>query len=244
LYFKNQLKDRVFIIKRMSSIKSVVAKKTTASKKTVAQKEPVADVIVPVVQTEVVIQPPVVESTEDNLVDEDIIQAKRGAPTRESVLQTFEDLIKSVETEMDTLREGDTKNKGVKFLRTLNKKLKILRNQSSRIIKQKRASVKKSTNNNSGFLKPVKISTEMAKFTGWDKDELKSRVDVTKFLCDYIRNNNLQNPKDKRQIVADAKLQKLLKYDPKKETEPLTYFKLQSSLKGHFIKPDVAPITA
>ncbi len=228
----------------MSSIKSVVAKKTTASKKTVAQKEPVADVIVPVVQTEVVIQPPVVESTEDNLVDEDIIQAKRGAPTRESVLQTFEDLIKSVETEMDTLREGDTKNKGVKFLRTLNKKLKILRNQSSRIIKQKRASVKKSTNNNSGFLKPVKISTEMAKFTGWDKDELKSRVDVTKFLCDYIRNNNLQNPKDKRQIVADAKLQKLLKYDPKKETEPLTYFKLQSSLKGHFIKPDVAPITA
>jgi chromatin remodeling complex protein RSC6 len=228
----------------MSSIKSVVAKKTTASKKTVAQKEPVADVIVPEVQTEVVIQPPVVESTEDNLVDEDIIQAKRGAPTRESVLQTFEDLIKSVETEMDTLREGDTKNKGVKFLRTLNKKLKILRNQSSRIIKQKRASVKKSTNNNSGFLKPVKISTEMAKFTGWDKDELKSRVDVTKFLCDYIRNNNLQNPKDKRQIVADAKLQKLLKYDPKKETEPLTYFKLQSSLKGHFIKPEVASITA
>jgi len=230
----------------MSSIKSVVAKKTTASKKTVAQKEPVADVIVPVVQTEVVIQPPVVESTEDNLVDidEDIIQAKRGAPTRESVLQTFEDLIKSVETEMDTLREGDTKNKGVKFLRTLNKKLKILRNQSSRIIKQKRASAKKSTNNNSGFLKPVKISTEMAKFTGWDKDELKSRVDVTKFLCDYIRNNNLQNPKDKRQIVADAKLQKLLKYDPKKETEPLTYFKLQSSLKGHFIKPEASAITA
>jgi chromatin remodeling complex protein RSC6 len=233
----------------MSSIKSVVAKKTTASKKTVAQKEPVADVIVPEVQTEVVIQPPVVESSEDNLVednlvDEDISQSKRGAPTRESVLQTFEDLIKSVETEMDTLREGDTKNKGVKFLRTLNKKLKILRNQSSRIIKQKRASVKKSTNNNSGFLKPVKISTEMAKFTGWDKDELKSRVDVTKFLCDYIRNNNLQNPKDKRQILADGKLQKLLKYDPKKETEPLTYFKLQSSLKGHFIKPEAAAITA
>jgi chromatin remodeling complex protein RSC6 len=223
----------------MSSIKSsVVAKKTTASKKTVAPKEPVAEVIVPEVQTQAVEAP--VESSEDTIVD----SVKRGAPTRDIVLASFDELIQSIETEMEGLREGDAKNKGVKFLRTLNKRLKVLKNQSSRIIKDKRVSAKKGTNNNSGFLKPVKISTEMAKFTGWDKDELKSRVDVTKFLCDYIRNNNLQNPKDKRQILADGKLQKLLKYDPKKETEPLTYFKLQSSLKGHFIKPEAAAITA
>jgi chromatin remodeling complex protein RSC6 len=228
----------------MSSIKSsVVAKKTTVSKKTVAPKEqPVAEVIVPEVQTQVAVEAPV-ESSEDTIVDVDS-HVKRGAPTRDNVLQSFDEIIKSIETEMEGLREGDTKNKGVKFLRTLNKRIKVLKNQSSRIIKDKRVSAKKGTNNNSGFLKPVKISTEMAKFTGWDKDELKSRVDVTKFLCDYIRNNNLQNPKDKRQILADGKLQKLLKYDPKKETEPLTYFKLQSSLKGHFIKPDVAPIAA
>jgi chromatin remodeling complex protein RSC6 len=229
----------------MSSTKSsVVAKKTTASKKTVAPKEQVAEVIVPEVQTQAVEAP--VESSEDTIIDgaTDSSLVKRGAPTRDIVLASFDELIKSIEVEMEGLREGDAKNKGVKFLRTLNKRLKVLKNQSSRIIKDKRVSAKKGTNNNSGFLKPVKISTEMAKFTGWDKDELKSRVDVTKFLCDYIRNNNLQNPKDKRQIVADAKLQKLLKYDPKKETEPLTYFKLQSSLKGHFIKPDVAPITA
>jgi len=228
----------------MSSTKSsVVAKKTTVSRKAVAPKEPVAEIVVPEVQTQAVEAP-----VEDTIVDSGAInedsQVKRGAPTRDIILQTFDELIKSVEVEIEGLREGDSKNKGVKFLRTLNKRIKILKNQSSRIIKDKRVSAKKGTNNNSGFLKPVKISTEMAKFTGWDKDELKSRVDVTKFLCDYIRNNNLQNPKDKRQIVADAKLQKLLKYDPKKETEPLTYFKLQSSLKGHFIKPDVAPITA
>ena len=227
----------------MSSIKSsVVAKKTTASKKTVVPKEQVAEVIVPEVQTQVAVEAPV-ESSEDTIVDVDS-HVKRGAPTRDIVLQSFDEIIKSIDTEMEGLREGDTKNKGVKFLRTLNKRIKALKNQSSRIIKDKRVSAKKGTNNNSGFLKPVKISTEMAKFTGWDKDELKSRVDVTKFLCDYIRNNNLQNPKDKRQILADGKLQKLLKYDPKKETEPLTYFKLQSSLKGHFIKPDAAPIAA
>jgi chromatin remodeling complex protein RSC6 len=228
----------------MSSNKSsVVAKKTTVSKKAVAPKESAVDVVVPEVQTEVVVQPPVAETaSEDNV--EDAVQTKRGLPTRESVLQSFEEIIKSIETEMESLREGDGKTKGVKFLRTIGKKIKILKNQSSRIIKDKRVSAKKNTNNNSGFLKPVKISTEMAKFTGWDKDELRSRVAVTKYLCDYIRSNNLQNPKDKRQILADAKLQKLLKYDPKKETEPLTYFKLQSALKGHFIKPEATAITA
>ena len=210
----------------MSSNKTVVAKKTV-SKKTVKEPQVVKG---PVVEPEVVDEV-VDESTED-------LGDKRKVITKESVIQSFEYLIKSIESEMDSLREGDAKNKGIKFLRTLNKRLKILKNQSSRIIKQKRTSTKKNTNNNSGFLKPVKISTEMAKFTGWDKDELKSRVDVTKYLCQYIRDNNLQNPKDKRQILTDSKLQKLLRFDPKKETEPLTYFRLQTQLKSHFLKPD------
>lgn len=209
----------------MSSNKAVVAKKTV-SRKAVAPK---------VVKPEPVVEEEVV--SEDSPVAE--VTDKRRAPTKELVLQSFDELVKSIESEMETLREGDAKNKGIKFLRTLNKRIKILKNQSSRIIKAKRNPSKKTTNNNSGFLKPVKISTEMAKFTGWDKDELKSRVDVTKYLCQYIRENNLQNPKDKRQILADSKLQKLLRYDPKKETEPLTYFKLQSQLKSHFIKDEV-----
>ena len=216
----------------MSSNKNVAAKKTVSKKTTTKETVQSVPAVVAEETTEVV--DGVVDSTEESSTD------KRKLPTRDSVIQSFDDLIKSIETEMETLREGDsTKNKGIKFLRTLNKRIKILKNQSSRIIKQKRVSTKKSTNNNSGFLKPVKISTEMAIFTGWDKDELRSRVDVTKFLCQYIRENNLQNPKDKRQILADSKLQKLLKYDPKKESDPLTYFKLQSSLKPHFVKTEL-----
>ena len=212
-----------------SKQQSVVAKKTVSSKKSVS-----TPAQVPVEPTPV--SEPVTESTDETTNDDG--SDKRKTPTRESIMDSFDELIRSVETEMEALREGDTKNKGIKFLKTINKKLKILKNQSSRIIKQKRVSTKKTTNNNSGFLKPVKISSDMAKFTGWDKDELKSRVQVTKYLCAYIKDNNLQNPEDKRQIIADSKLQKLLKYDPKKETEPLTYFRLQNKLKGHFIKPE------
>ena len=76
----------------------------------------------------------------------------------------------------------------------------------------------------------------MAKFTGWNATELKSRVDVTKYLCNYIKEHNLQNPEDKRQIIPDAKLAKLIKYDSKKENEPLRYYSLQRFLKPHFLK--------
>ena len=171
--------------------------------------------------------------------DETSEKKKRVAPTRESVVSSFDEVIQMVETEIASLRDSSSKTKGVKFLRSLNKRLKTLKIQVSRIKQRSSTKVVSSTttnNTNSGFLKPVKISSDMAKFTGWNPDELKSRVDVTKFLCNYIRENNLQNPTDKRQIIPDAKLSKLIKYDSKKENEPLRYYSLQKFLKPHFMK--------
>lgn len=194
---------------------------------------------------EVVVAAPTQVVDEDEHVveddeDEDGSSKKRVPPSRETIMQSFEDIIGSIESEIESLREGDNKTKGIKFLRTLNKKLKILKNHSGRIIKNKKTTIRKTTsNNNSGFLKPVQISKEMAKFTGWDSEQLRSRVDVTKFLCNYIKENSLQNPTDRRQILADAKLSKLLKYDVKKEGAPLTYFRVQTCLKNHFVKPEI-----
>lgn len=163
--------------------------------------------------------------------------SKRVAPTKESVLQGFDDLLATVEEEIARLRESQTKTKGVKYLRSLGKRVKTLRSQSSRVMKQKKRTVRKN-NNNSGFLKPVNISKEMCKFTGWKAGEKKSRVDVTKHICNYIKEHDLQNPKDKRQILADPKLSKLLGYDSKKESEPLTYYRIQSFMKPHFLKDE------
>jgi chromatin remodeling complex protein RSC6 len=178
-----------------------------------------------------------VETVDDS--DKSSSGEKKRTITRDIVLSSFDEIIKSIEDEIETLREGDSKVKGIKFFKTLNKRLKTLKTYSSRLIKDKKSATSKSANKNSGFLKPVPISKEMAKFTGWNSEELKSRVDVTKFLCNYIRDNNLQNPKDRRQIVVDGKLSKLLKYDAKKETTPLTYYKMQSSIKHHFLKPEL-----
>lgn len=179
-------------------------------------------------------------------VDSDeVVETKtRRQPTRESVVESFDELVASIESEIARLRETpQTKTKGVKFLRSLGKRVKSLRGQTTRVMKQ-RVRTNRKNNNNSGFLKPVQISKEMAKFTGWDPELLRSRVDVTKYVCNYIRENNLQNPTDRRQILADSKLSKLLSYDAKKATEPLTYYRIQTHLKPHFIKSEVPPASA
>jgi chromatin remodeling complex protein RSC6 len=187
---------------------------------------------------------PIKEEVEEELVEEVIEEVADETPgtkkriiiNKESIMNSFDEIISSIENEISQIRDSSNKNKGIKFLRSLNKKIKTLKTHSFKIIKTRNSSTKKSNNNNSGFLKPVKISNEMAKFTGWNANELRSRVDVTKFLCNYIKENNLQNPTDKRQIIADNKLCKLLDYDPKKMKEPLTYYRIQSYIKPHFVK--------
>lgn len=83
----------------------------------------------------------------------------------------------------------------------------------------------------SGFNKPLSITKEMADFAGWDVEEKKSRTDVTVFLCDYVKNNNLQNPTYRRIILPDKKLAGLLRLEDKLE-KPLDYSTMQQYI-GH-----------
>ena len=56
---------------------------------------------------------------------------------------------------------------------------------------------------NSAFMKPMTISSELAEVVG--KGPM-PRSEVVKKLWAYIKKNNLQDPKNKRNIVADAAL--------------------------------------
>lgn len=159
----------------------------------------------------------------------------KNIPTPESVLELFNDLIGIIEGEIKRIKESPVKMKGCRFLHSIKRRVITLRTQHRRVLKQKRKV--QCTNRNYGFQKPVQISKELAEFTSWPKEELRSRVDVTKYICNYITENKLQNPQDKRQIIPDNKLQKLLGFNPKKSKEPLKYCTIQSCLKnqGHFI---------
>lgn len=87
----------------------------------------------------------------------------------------------------------------------------------------------------SGFVKPTKISLELATFLGKEKGTEMARTEVTREINGYIRLHNLQDPKNGRIILADESLRKLLKLGDKDE---LTYFNLQRYMSPHFAKKD------
>jgi len=165
---------------------------------------------------------------------------ERRVPTKESLHTDFEALLAKISGEVERLRAAKPKAKGVKFLKTINKDIKQLHSDVNRVNKFKKNGERKASTS-SGFLKPVNISGELAKFTGWDVSKAYSRTAVTKFICNYIKTKKLYEEADKRNILCDASLKSLLKYDPANppkdeegKPQPLTYFRLQQYLKGHF----------
>jgi upstream activation factor subunit UAF30 len=94
---------------------------------------------------------------------------------------------------------------------------------------------KKSTGNRqpSGFVKPTRISDELAAFLGKPVGTELARTSVSKEINLYIRTNSLQDPTNGRKILPDAKLSKLLKVS---KDDEVTYFNLQRYMKHHFVK--------
>ena len=159
----------------------------------------------PVVEVVAPPSPPVVEEevppppTEEVVVDSTTVSPSNEEPTDpvEKLQKQFEDLRTLLNAELEALN-GDKplkKNKMITLLRKVVRQVNQVEKQSFRLVK-----TKKTVNKNkviSGFQKPTRISKDLAKFTGWDQAQLRSRVDVTKFICDYIKQHNLQDPQDK-----------------------------------------------
>jgi upstream activation factor subunit UAF30 len=59
-----------------------------------------------------------------------------------------------------------------------------------------------------------------------------ARTEVTQFIIKYIKENNLQNPENRKKIMPDDTLKKLLAV---KEEEDVTYFNLQKYMNRHFV---------
>ena len=75
-----------------------------------------------------------------------------------------------------------------------------------------------------GLSKVLTPSAELAAVVG--KDPL-TRADVVSKLWDYIKKNNLQNPANKREILADDKLEKVFGKDK------VTMFEMNKLISPH-----------
>ena len=130
-------------------------------------------------------------------------------------LQQLGAMISSLKTEYRSLQKQWSRD------------MKIVQKQSS---KNKRKSGNRKP---SGFVKPTRISDELASFLGKEKGTEMARTSVTKEINAYIRAHGLQDTTNGRKINPDTKLSSLLKL---KKDDQLTYFNLQKFMCHHFAK--------
>ena len=196
--------------------KATKAKKTTStkSKKSVAKKVVAAAPVVaaPVVAAPVAAAPVVAAPV-------------AAAPTVPTLTESFQELL----GQLQALRSQLTSVTG--HVRALQKRAdRELKNAQKASKKRQRRTGNRAP---SGFVKPTKISLELANFLGKPKGTEMARTEVTREINKYIRANKLQDKDNGRIILADTKLRKLLKL---KKDDELTYFNLQLYMSPHFAK--------
>lgn len=85
-----------------------------------------------------------------------------------------------------------------------------------------------------GFAVPSQVTNEMCEFMGVESGTAISRIQITQQINKYIKENQLENPENKQNILPDEKLWKILGEDAKENK--ITHFTLQKYLNKHFIK--------
>jgi len=197
---------------------------------------------------------PVVANIEAAPVAEKKVRKTKSVKTEEVFVVATNNLTESVVAQVDVPLSIDLENdaqvveKSVEFLAKLQQlgllisslktEYRVLEKQWTRELKtaQKQSSKRKRKAGNrapSGFVKPTRISDELAKFLEKPSGSEMARTEVTRDINKYIRTHNLQDKENGRKINPDTKLATLLKL---KKTDELTYFNLQRYMSPHFAK--------
>ena len=188
--------------------------RTTKSEKSSAA--PVENVVVEKKKSskKAVVEPtPVVTETTEAPVEDTSVFAKLG--DYNAKLQQLTALLSTLKSDFKTLEK------------TVTRELKSAQKSSQ---KKRKVSANRQP---SGFVKPTRISDELATFLGKDIGSEMARTEVSKEINLYIRSKSLQDKQNGRKIHPDAALTKLLNIG---KGEELTYFNLQRYMKHHFLK--------
>lgn len=200
-------------------VETPVTTQNVVAAKTAAPKQPKSKTVKEVKSVETpVVSDVVSQNVSEEIVPEVVdIEASVAAQSVEFLakLNQLSVIISSLKNEYKTLEKKWTRE------------LKIAQKVNS---KRKR---KVGNRTPSGFVKPTKISDELANFLEKPLGAEMARTDVTREINKYIRAHNLQDKENGRKINPDTKLSSLLKL---KKTDELTYFNLQKYMSPHFAK--------
>lgn len=199
-------------------------KKTSVAKNKKVVKSPPKET--PVVETPDVDAPVVDTPVETPVVDAPVsaVHVVDEVSTTPYV-DEFSSLVSELDNALNLIKS--LKNRVVKLEKQVHRDTKIM----TKKMRGRKNRVRDPNAPKSGFAKEGPVSDAMSKFLGLTKDELISRTDVTKRIHTYCKENNLQNPDDKRKINPDSSLKKLLNLQ---KSDELTFFNLQKYMKIHF----------
>ena len=80
---------------------------------------------------------------------------------------------------------------------------------------------------NNALQQPMKLSPELSAVTG---KSTMTRAEVVSGMWDYIKKHDLQNPENKREIIADGKLKPIFGKDK------VTMFEMNKLISPHLTK--------
>lgn len=183
-------------------------------------------------------QPVEVKSAEP--VVPDYTQADASAPeaaaaepvVNDNIGKQFEGIIQTLSVFRQSITALQTQIRGLE--KSVRKEMKSLQKEAAK-------NRNKGNRRPSGFAKPSKVSAELCSFMKRDVGTEIARTEVTQYLIQYIKDHNLQFTGNKKIIVPDATLKKLLSV---KDGEEVTYFNLQRLMNKHFVKSDGITVSA
>ena len=160
------------------------------------------------------------------------------APTVDAAENVLSNIIDKVNSLAGVIKDIQT------HLKVLSKEY----DKQQKIIEKAQKKRQNAKNSPSGFAKPNKISDELCDFIGVPHGTEKSRTDITRLINAYVKEHNLNKPENKRFILPDTKLKKILNVA---DSEEINYFILQKLISHHFpasaskaaVKAPVAPAT-
>jgi hypothetical protein len=192
-----------------------VKKKKSVSTPTVLSTVPVVATPVPVVPVPVAPSETVVPATATATAP---VPVPAEAVVADNVLSTIIDKVNLLSAAIKDIQTN---------LKVLSKEY----DKQQKIIEKAQKKRQNAKNSPSGFAKPNKISDELCDFIGVPHGTEKSRTDITRLINAYVKEHNLNKPENKRFILPDDKLKKILNVG---DSEEINYFILQKLISHHF----------
>jgi upstream activation factor subunit UAF30 len=218
----------------------VVESKEAAPKKTSSKKASKTEVAAPAASpvvaattpVSVPVAPVVVAAAETKVEETKVVSSDTILSSVDAKIQQVSSIIASLKNDSKVLR---------KEILSTKKALDKLEKKSAKKKRAAPAEGEEVKPRNSGFMRPVKISDELASFLGKATGTVMGRQDANDEIRQYVALHNLkETEKGKgRNINPDAKLSSLLKLP---SGEQLTYFNLQKYMKPHFIRIEDAVV--